>query len=545
MSKGYYRYSEDVRSGKVVVCKWIRLAVERFESFLNREDIEFRESSVDRVIGFISLLQHFKNKHAGKPFRLEAWQEFIVACVFGFYYIEDGKRVCESVYIEISRKNGKTAFAAALALYLLIADGVNGAEVDLAANSKEQASIAFTFAMKFAQGLNRQKEHITIYRDKLKFDATDSIVHVFAADASKLDGFGASAYILDEFHAAPDTQLRDVLQSSQADRENPLGIIITTAGFDKSSPCYNERTVCTEVLQGLTTDDSLMAFIYTLDEGDDWSDEAVWQKCSPNVGITVRPSFMRREVQKAKNDPSKEVGIRTKTFNVWCDSAEVWIPEKYILGAVHNEKLIDFAAQERECYVGIDLSSTSDLTAVAYICPQVGGTPYVWVDYYLPQAALETKAQKEQYKDWHKRGYLKVTPGNVVDYDYILADLIRYKEAGLYYSGIAYDRWNATQFAISGTNAYLPMKPFGQNIGNFNAPTKELERLLLSGQILIHNNPITRFCFRNVVLRMDMNGNCKPDKQKSKSKVDGVIAILEGLGYLLTTPAYNANDITL
>lgn len=535
MGKSYYRYAERVGSGEQVACKWIRLAVERFYLFLERPDLEFREEEVDRVIGFIGLLKHYKNKHAGKPFRLEPWQCFIVACVFGFFRRGTGDRLCQSVYIEMSRKNGKTAFASALALYLLIADGVNGAEVDLAANSKEQAKIAFEFASKFAIGLNTSKtKHLHAYRDKILYPRTDSKVHVFAADASKLDGFGASAYILDEYHEARDTKLRDVLQSSQADRDKPLGIIITTAGFNKLGVCYNERTICTDVLAGLTQDDALWAFIYTLDEGDDWSDESVWGKCSPNLGVTVRPSFLAAEIQRAKNDPSKEVGIRTKTFNIWCDSVDVWVPDNYIIQAMHDEPLSDYAQREADCYVGVDLSATSDLTCVAYLCPSADGRIRFWVDYYLPQEALDTKPQKELYKQWYKQGYLKLTPGNVVDYDMILADILANRQAGLYYHGVAYDSWNATQFAINATGKYLPMQSFGQNIGNFNRPTKELERLLLGGKVLIHNNPITRFCFRNVSLRTDMNGNQKPDKSRSDNKIDGVIAMLEALGYYLT-----------
>lgn len=530
----YLEYAEGVRTGEIVVCRWVSLAVSRFFAWQERSDMEFRPARVERVITFVSLLKHFKNKHQGKPFRLEPWQEFIVACVFGFVWRDSGKRVCTSVYIEMSRKNGKTAFAAALSLYMLMGDGVAGAEVDIAANSREQANIAFDFASKFARAFNtKRKTHVRLYRNKILFDATDSKMHVFAADASKLDGFGASAYILDEYHEARDTKLREVLQSSQADREEPLEVIITTAGFNKDGPCYAHRSVCTEVLEGLVEDDAQWAFIYTLDDGDDWTKRTNWSKCAPNLGVTVQEDFMGIQVRKAQNDPSAEVGIRTKTFNQWMDSAEVWIPESYIIKAVHSESLEAHAGQKASAFVGIDLSSTSDLTAVAYLIEQ-GETMLGWVDYYLPEEALETKPLRETYKDWAHRGYLKLTPGNVVDYNRVLSDLLAYERMGLFFEAVAYDSWNATQFAINATEEGLNMLPFGQNIGNFNRPTRDLERRMLSGKILFANNPITRFCFRKVQLRTDWNGNVKPDKSKADNKIDGVIAILEALGGYLT-----------
>lgn len=532
-----YEYASGVLSGEVVACKWVRLAAARFEAWLGRDDMRFDEARVARVVAFVAMLKHFKNRHRGQPFVLEAWQEFIVACVFGFYWVDSGRRVCQSVYIEMARKNGKTAFAAALSLYALIGDGVAGAEVDLAANSKEQARIAFEFASKFARGLNSPKrEYLRIYRNSVLFDRMDSKMLVFASDASKLDGYGASCYILDEYHEARDTKLKDVLQSSQADRDDPLGVVITTAGFNKDSPCYKMRTVCTEMLLGLVTDDTQWAFIYTLDEGDDISDEGVWRKCSPNLWITVREAFLRSQIVKATNDPSADVGIRTKTFNIWCDSAETWIPEQYITAAVHRDRLLDYAARGAECFVGIDLSATSDLTAVAYLIEDAHGGPLrCWVEYYLPEAALQTKPLREQYREWARAGALKITPGNVVDYERILADILAYEGAGLYLWNVSYDAWNATQFVISATNEGLTMQPFAQNIANFNRPTKELERRILSGTFLFDNNPITRFCLRNVSLRKDHNGNEKPDKSNPEKKIDGIIATLEALGGLLTT----------
>lgn len=521
-----------------MACTYVRQAASRFLSMLNRDDMEFREWRVDLYITFFRMLRHFKNRHANKPFILEPWQEFVIAGIYGFYWRDTGLRVVQTVYIEIARKNGKTALCGGLGLLHLIADGVAGAEVDFVANSKEQAKIAFEFARSFAIGLNGKREHLRTYRDRIFFDATQSKLHVFASDASKLDGFGASAYIIDEYHEAKDTLLRDVLQSSQADREEPMGITITTAGFDKGGPCYQMRSKCVDILAGLERGrvaDSTFCVIYTQDDGDDLTRPDLWVKSNPNLGVTVQRDFLAREVERTQTDPSSEVGIKTKNFNLWMDTARTWIPDQYITAATHQHRLLDFydPKAQWDVFIGIDLSSTSDLTAIAYLVPRPDAL-YYWIDYYLPEEALRTKPLKHTYKEWVRGGYLKVTPGNVVDYEYILTDILTMeRSAGLFIQKVGYDRWNATQFVIRATEEGLLMEEYAQNIGSFNRPTKELERLMLSGGVKFQNNPITRFGFRNIELKTDQNGNQKPSKSNVDNKIDGIIAALEALGVYL------------
>lgn len=533
--KGYYQYAQDVTEGRVLVGEYIKLAVERFYAFMEREDIEFREESADRVIDFIALLKHYTGRHAGKPFILLPWQEFAIANIYGFYRIEDGERLINSVYIEIARKNGKSAFAAALCLYHLIADGEAGAAVYLAANSKDQVKdSSWPLCSKFAKGLDPKSRRLEILRDTIKFDLANSTLKVLAADSSKLDGSNPSMFLLDEYHAARTSEVKDVLQSGQGMRDNKMQVIITTAGFDKLRPCYQMRTMCTEVLKGLKEDDTLFAAIYSLDEGDDWKDEKVWGKSNPNLGVTVKPKYIKEQVQKAMNSPSDEVGIKTKNINMWCDAETVWIPEHYILDSSAGVNLEDFRGMG--AYAGIDLSSTSDLTAFAMMIP-TEEKYYFKVRYYLPEAALVEKRFKEQYGEWRRQGLLTITPGNTVDYDYILNDIM---DVGQIVSilKITYDAWNSTQFVINATDKGLPMEPFSQALGNFNRPTKEMERLVLSGRTVIDNNVINRHCFRNVVLARDRNGNIKPSKQFEEKKVDGVIAMIEALGAYLISPRY-------
>ncbi len=534
MKQNYIQYAQDVLSGKVVAGELVRLSCDRFFRFMEEDNYEFRAEAVDRVIDFFRSLTHYTGRHAGMPFELQPWQAFAVASIFGFYHKDDGTRLTKSAYLELARKQGKTALAAGIGLWALIADGEVNAEVDLAANSKEQAKICFKMCSTFARSLDPSAHYLKSFRDKIEFDHTLSTMHVFSADDSKLDGYNASLYCLDEFHAAKDQSLLDVLVSSQGMRLNPLGLIITTAGFNKLGPCYEYRAMCVDVLKGLKQDDSLFPLIYCLDTEDDWKDEKVWIKSNPNLGITVRPEYLREQIQRAINSPSHEVGVKTKNLNMWCDAEDVWIPDHYIIDASRKLDIAQFEGEE--CWVGVDLAATSDLTAVSYMFIR-DDMPHFITRYYLPQAALREKRLATLYGEWRRSGELIVTGGNVTDYDRILNDILDVSKVASIVS-VGYDSWNATQWAINAEDAGLPLEPFSQSLGNFNRPTKEMERLLLSGRVVIDNNVINRHCFRNVTMARDRNGNIKPTKQFSEKKIDGVISMLHCLGTYFTAPRY-------
>ena len=539
--KPYYKYAEDVIQNKIVCCSNIKLACQRFQEDLNRDDLDFREDVVDRAISFISTMKHFKGKASGKKFILEPWQQFIVANIVGFYWHGTNDRRFTSSYIEVSRKNGKTALAAALCLYFLIADGEDGAEVDLAANSREQAKIAFDFCFEFAKQLDPSGKYLTSHLKGIKFNLNASTLKVFAADASKLDGFNASFGLIDEYHAAKNSKVRDVIKSSMGMRQNPHLCTITTAGFDKTLPCYQLRSTAIEILHKLKEDDSMFIAIYSLDDNDDWTDEDNWVKCTPNMDITVTKKYIKEQVKSALNNPSEEVGVKTKTLNLWCDSSEVWLSDSYI---VNSTKQIDLAKYQDElCYIGVDLSATSDLTAVSYLVVK-DGIYYFKNYYYLPESCLVDNSNREKYRLWKNQHQLNITSGNVTDYDYITKDMLQWVDT-VSIQKVGYDKWNATQWAIQATEEGLPLEEYSQSIGNFNQPTKELERLILSGKVVIDNNEITRWCFSNVHIKEDHNGNAKPIKTQKQMKIDGVIAMITALGCYLTVPHYSNEIITI
>ena len=511
-------------------------AVVRFCTDLQRKDIVLDWQTVKQAIDFFKLLRHTKGKHAGESFTLEGWQLFILANIVGFKWKRTGTRRFIESYIEVARKNGKTAFAAGLSLYFLIADNEPGAEIDFAANSKEQAKIAFDMVTAFCKDLDPKKRDLKPLHNKIVFKAIDGKVNVFAADDSKLDGFNASFGLVDEYHAAKDSKVRDVIQSSQAMRENPHLCTITTAGFDKSSVCYALRTVAKSVLSGTLTDDTMFSMVFSLNEGDDWKSPENWRKANPNLGVTVKPEYLAAQITKAKNNPDTETGIRTKNFNEWRTVLEMWLPDQYISAA----KIPKLRFENRTLFVGTDLAATSDLTAVSYLAIK-NGKPQFRTDYYLPESALTEKADREKYRIWYLNGYLKLTPGNVTDYEYITADILAAQQNN-HIQIITYDRYNATQWAIDATNAGLWLEEYSQTIGIFNRPTKEFERLVLKQAIEIETNPITEWCISNVRIRRDMHGNEKPDKGASAGKIDGVVSMIMALGGYLNNPQ---NEITI
>lgn len=521
----YTEYATKAVSGDIVVSKYIQQGCKRYLDWMDRDDIEFRENKVDKVINFIAKLKHFQGKHNGTPFILADWQEWIIANIFGFYYVGTNKRVIRNVYIECARKQGKTALLAAVSLYCLLADGENGAEIDCIANSRQQAHILFDLCSGFAGGMDVKQKYIKSFRNTVKFPITKSFLQVLSSDASKLDGFNSSLFVEDELHAAKDSKLYDVLKSSQGMRENPLAICITSAGFDKFGFCYQMRTTCTEILQGIKEDDSQFAAIYAIDEDDDWTDESVWVKANPNLGITVTMDYLREQVQQAKNNSTLEVSTRTKNLGQWVSAQDIWISNELLLECTQRVEL------DNRCYVGVDLASVSDFTAVSYMQVK-DGFYYFKTDYYLPQTALYGNSNSTLYRKWKRKGYLKVTDGNVTDYDYILNDLIKANK-DIFINKIAYDAYNATQWAISATEAGLPLEPFSQGLWHFNQCTKEFERLIKQGKIIIDDNPITRWCFSNVMLKVDHAENVKPTKATNQQKIDGVIAMLEALGTYL------------
>lgn len=556
------KYINDVKSGVIPAGIHLKNAIDRFERDLLNPDFEFKEEKAQKVINFITTLRHTSGRYNNLPFILEPWQVFIVANLYGFYNV-DGTRRFHQAYIEMARKQGKTALVAALSLYHLMEDGEAGGQILFSANSEDQARIGLNMVKGFAkpftipkvvskshhatkasEALKTKDSKLILHFSEIIYEDTNSFIKVLAADADKLDGYNCSFGVVDEYHSAPNSKVKDVLRSGQGMRVNPMLIIITTAGFNKSLPCYTDRTIATEIAAGIKQDNSLFAAIYAFDEEDilNWQDPSVWIKSNPNLGVTVNNEFLANRVLQATNNPSDTNEVMTKNLNIWCDAVEVWIPEDYIIKATNDKITIkDFYTSDggikswgEECWVGADFAYRSDLTAVAYMFVKEAD-PYpiynFFLRYYLPEDSLKApdlKLDQELFKKWASAGYITLTPGNVTDFDYITKDLINISN-NVQVKKIYYDQANAIQWAVQCVKEGLNPTPFSQQFGNFSHATKLFETLMYNKQIILEDNPITRYCLRNATLKFDEKNNCKPINTNRKNKIDGVIAMIQAL----------------
>lgn len=520
-------YPWDVLDGKILTCENIKLACKRFIGFLDMEDRYFDVGDVERTIRFFERFRHFTGQYNNKPFILQEWQKFMICGIYGFKWKKDNTRVTRTFILSVSRKGGKSSIISIMAIKALLEE--NNAQVIVAANSASQASILFKMASSYLKTLGGKVDKLfRRFRDRIMFDKTDSSMRVVSADASRLDGLNCNFAVVDEISQAPNSDVYDVLESSMGSRQQPLMCCCTTRSNNQSGFYKELEQSGIDVMRGLKQDDSVFCLVYTLDDGDDCEDEEVWKKCSPNLGISVSEDFYRQQITKMKNNPSQTTAIMTKVFNVWTSTSNVWIPQSYTFKVMDKVKMDDF--KDKLLYLSFDLASTSDLTCLSAMYED-NGTYYFKNWYYLPQEALKTSTNKDNYKKWQRQGFLTVTQGNVTDYDYVMNDIQKLQDNSEGIVRISYDSWNATDFTIRLTESGFNMKPYSQSIGSMNRPTKAIERLIMEGKnIIIDKNPITLFCFENSVPKPDYNDNIKIIKESYENKIDGVIAIIMNYG---------------
>lgn len=534
----YTKYSSDVLTGRITACKNIIAACRNYENLLKDPRYDFRPDKCDKVVNFIGNLKHYTGEFSGKPFILEDWQKWVVYNIFGFYKKGSDHRKVTQVILDCARKNGKSMFFAAIGMYMMMGDGEKAAEIDVVANTKDQAKILFKMIQKMSKKIDPRQRYLKLTKNMVEFDYTDSFGQVLASEAASLDGYSSYFFVEDEMHAAKDTALYDVLASSQGARKNPLGCITTTAGYNINGPYFKMRRSAEDVLNGLVEDETLFAALYSLDEGDNYTDKKNWIKANPNMGVSVSEDFIERRVIQAKAKPMMEIDVKIKTFNLWVNAASIWIPYKYITNATQVVNLEDFKGEV--CYVGVDLSTVNDMSAWSILFPpnkerKVWPDKYVFKSFvYIPQAALEESPNWQMYQQWLYRGEAFMTAGNAVDYDYILADQIKIMK-DLIKMDVGYDTYNATQYVTYAQLEGFNMIPFAQSLGNFNKPCKDFERLVRRGEVIIDNNEVTRFCFNNVEMKIDRHDNYMPDKagKDRLKKIDIVMSMMMALGVFI------------
>ena len=516
------QYIEDVTAGKIIVCEHVANAVNRYLSD-RANGWGFSENYAQHAIDFIEQLEHSTGDYAGKPFKLEGWQAFIVWNLFGFLN-PDGSRRFTRAYVEVPRKNGKSTFSSAVMLYGLIADGESAAQIYSAATKLEQAMMVFGESVRVCQNVGWLRDELSVNNstNNRRIVYGQSIYRPLEWSPDKQDGLNTHFAVIDEYHAHPNDGLYNVLRNSMGARRQPLLFTITTAGFNRESPCYKHRNYCASVLSGAIKDNALFSVIYTLDEGDDWTDSKNWAKANPNWGVSVYPRQLEQALTEAKEFVHKEVEFKTKLLNVWTDTALTWINDSVWMDCTEAGEV------DGICYGGLDLASTGDFCAFSLYFPEYSAIR-TW--YFLPsEAAYRRKdAAGASIRQWIADGQIIATDGNVTDYSYIKAKII---ELAQQYDikDIAFDRFNASQLVIDLQNEGLQMFPFGQGFISMSSPTKELERLVKDAQLKHDGNPVTRWMMGNILLKSDPAGNIKIDKAKSGDKVDGPVSIVMALG---------------
>ena len=492
----------------------------------------YNEDAADRAVAFINCLKHTKGEWFGQPFELIDWQEQIIRDVFGILK-SNGYRQFNTAYIEIAKKQGKSELAAAVALLLTCGDYEHGGEVYGCASDRQQASIVFDVAVDMVEQCPSLKNRIkpVLSQKRLVYRPLGSFYQVLSAEAYTKHGLNVHGVVFDELHAQPNRQLFDVMTHGSGDaRKQPLYFLITTAGNDPHSICYEVHQKAKDILEGRKVDPTFYPVIYGADENDDWTDPKVWAKANPSMGITVDIEKIRIACESAKQNPAEENLFRQLRLNQWVKQSVRWMPmERWDKCSfpVDPERLIG-----RRCYGGLDLSSTTDITAFVLIFPpEYDEEKYIILPYFwIPKDNLELRVRRDHvpYDVWEKQGFLNTTEGNVVHYGYIENFI---EELALKYNirEIAFDRWGAVQMVQNLEELGLTVVPFGQGFKDMSPPTKELMKLTLEQKIAHGGHPVLRWMMDNILIRTDPAGNIKPDKEKSTEKIDGAVATIMAL----------------
>jgi phage terminase large subunit-like protein len=492
----------------------------------------YDKDRADHAVAFIENLKHTKGEWAGKPFSLIPWQDEIIRSVFGIVKA-NGYRQFTNAFVEICKKAGKSEIAAAIALYMLCADGEPGAEVYSCATDRQQASIVFSVAVDMIQQSPALRKRVKLIESQKRviYLPTRSIYQVLSSEVASKYGYNVHACIFDELLGQPNRKLYDVMtKGAGSARRQPLNFIITTAGSDRNSICYEVHSKAMDILEGRKSDSTFYPVVYSAPDDANWTDPKVWRKANPSLGITVDEEKYHLACESAKENPAEEIQFRQFFLCQWTKQSVRWMPMETwdrCAFAVDPEEL-----KGRICYGGLDLSSSTDITAFVLVFPpktedeKYSVLPYFWI----PEDNIDLRARRDHvpYDIWQKQGFLLTTQGNVVHYGFIETFI---EDLGRKYNirEIAFDRWGAVQMTQNLEGMGFTVVPFGQGFKDMSPPTKELMKLALEEKIAHGGQPVLRWMMDNIFIKTDPAGNIKPDKEKSTEKIDGVVALVMAL----------------
>jgi phage terminase large subunit-like protein len=465
---------------------------------------------------------------AGRPLQLAPWQRTIVRDVFGWKRA-DGSRQFRTVYVEVPRKNGKSTLCSALALYLLVGDGEPGARVYSAAADRAQAELVFGEARAMVEQSPALARRVQAYRYALVEQRRRGSYKVLSAEAYTKHGLNASGIIFDELHAQPNRELYDVLRTSTGARRQPLMVMITTAGWDRTSLCWEQHERSRRTIAEPLVEPEHYGVIWAAEEGDDWREPATWAKANPNLGISLREEYLAGLAREAQSTPGMVNGFLRLHLDLWTASETRWLDMGLWDGCAETEA-VELAG--RECWAGLDLASTSDMAALALVfAPVEAGEPWrVRLRYWIPAANLQRRVEQTgtPYDVWARAGLVTPTPGNVIDYQAIrgaiaeLGALYRIRE-------VAYDPWGALQLVQELQDDGVTVVEFRQGFASMASPMREWGRMVALGELAHDGNPILRWNVDNVHAESDAAGNQKPSKRRSVGRIDGLVAGLMAL----------------
>lgn len=528
-------YVSGVLAGEVLACKWIRLACER-----HRRDREakasfpyrFDPAKAERACKFAELFPHVKGKWAarGEKLKLEPWQCFFYGSIFGWVHKKTGLRRFRKVRLYVPRKNGKSLAVAPIGLFMFTADGEPGSEVYSGATSEKQAWEVFGPAKQMAKsvadfvsayGVEVNAKSLTRPGDMAKFEPVIG---------KPGDGSSPHCSITDEYHEhATDEQLA-TMETGMGAREQPLSIVVSTAGDNVSGPCRDDWMDCQKVLEGVNEDDRLFAMIFTIDQEDEWATEAALRKANPNFDISVSGEFLLAQLRDAINNPRKQGHFKTKHLNMWVQARDAFINMQRWSECKRDLKLESFKG--RRCFMGMDLASKIDLTAIELLFPMEDGTFARFGKYYLPEETVELP-ENQHYQGWHRDGWLTATDGNQTDYFHVLDDIKQMAE-DFEVIQLAYDPHNASMLVTALQEEGLPMVSFGPTVLNFSEPMKQIEALIRDRKLHHNGDPVMNWAMSNVTAKVDRKDNVFPNKERPENKIDPFVALCAAMGVQMT-----------
>lgn len=528
------KYAQQVVSGKIPACRQVKQACQRQIDDLKRKDWrwKFDKARGNKVCKFIEQLPHIKGRWKSRNIELEPWQCFAISTIFGWVDKETELRRFRKAYLEIPRKNAKTTIAAGLALFLLCADGEPGSEVYSAAVTRDQAKYSWLVAQQMVKLEPEMREWYNIepLAHSIAIPGQAASFKPLSRDADTLEGLNPHGAIIDELHAHKTRDVWDVLNSATGSRRQPLILQITTAGDNKAGVCFEQHDYVEQILNGRHHDERYWGTIYTIDPEDDWTTEGAWRKANPNYGVSVLADDIESNCKQAQRSAQLQNDFLTKRLNVWVSVGTAY----FNMLAWRNKclipdlKLEDF--YEKPCFVALDLASKVDIAAKMMLFTerdeQGNRRRYVFGKYYLPESAAEPgNPNADLYRAWAKEGHLTLTPGNIIDFEFIEADLIEDRDK-FQVIEFPYDPYQATELATRMTKEGLPMLEVGATVRNFSEPMKSLDALIVSGQIFHNGDPVLDWMLSNVYGKTDAKDNVYPRKTRPEKKIDGAVALL-------------------